>query len=54
MTAGWVFRRLYLSESQRRKTVPGWLHEYNHHRPHSATDRKPPITGLPKLSGSNS
>ena len=44
MTAGWAFRRLYLSESQRRKALPGWLHEYNHHRPHSATERKPPIT----------
>jgi transposase InsO family protein len=54
MTAGWAFRRLYLSESQRRKALPGWLHEYNHHRPHSATERKPPITRLTNLSGSNS
>jgi transposase InsO family protein len=53
MTAGWAFRRLYLSESQRRKALPGWLHEYNHHRPHSATDRRPPITRLTNLSGSN-
>ena len=54
MTAGWAFRRLYLSESQRRKALPAWLHEYNHHRPHSATDRRPPITRLTNLSGSNS
>jgi transposase InsO family protein len=51
LAAGWAFRRLYLSESQRRKALPGWLHEYNHHRPHSATDRKPPITRLTNLSG---
>jgi transposase InsO family protein len=51
LTAGWAFRRLYLSESQRRKALPGWLHEYNHHRPHSATERKPPITRLTNLSG---
>lgn len=51
LAQGWAFRRLYLSESQRRRALPGWLHEYNHHRPHSATDRKPPITRLTNLSG---
>jgi transposase InsO family protein len=50
MTAGWAFRRLYLSESQRRKALPGWLHEYNHHRPHSAIGRQAPITRLTNLS----
>lgn len=54
MANGWAFRRLYLSEFQRRKALPGWVHEYNHHRPHSATDRRPPITRLTNLSGSNS
>jgi transposase InsO family protein len=53
MANGWAFRRLYLSESQRRKALPGWVHEYNHHRPHSATGRRPPITRLTNLSGSN-
>jgi transposase InsO family protein len=51
MTQGWAFRRLYRSEIQRRKALPGWLHEYNHHRPHTATDRQPPITRLTNLSG---
>jgi transposase InsO family protein len=51
LAQGWAFRRLYLSESQRRKALPRWLHEYNHHRPHSATGRKPPITRLTNLSG---
>jgi len=51
MTAGWAFRRLYLSETQRRKALPGWLHEYNHHRPHSAIGRRAPITRLTNLSG---
>ena len=50
MTAGWAFRRLYLSESQRRKALPAWLHEYNHHRPHSAIGRRVPITRLTNLS----
>jgi transposase InsO family protein len=51
LTAGWAFRRLYLSETQRRKALPGWLHEYNHHRPHSAIGRQAPITRLTNLSG---
>ncbi len=48
---GWAFRRMFLSESARRKALPGWLHEYNHHRPHTATERRPPITRLTNLSG---
>ncbi|MGY1837600.1 integrase core domain-containing protein, partial [Blastococcus sp. SYSU DS0510] len=40
-----------LSESARRKALPAWLHEYNHHRPHTATDNRPPITRLTNLSG---
>ncbi|MCF6736273.1 integrase core domain-containing protein, partial [Blastococcus sp. KM273129] len=23
----------------------GWLHQYNHHRPHTALGNLPPITG---------
>jgi transposase InsO family protein len=48
---GWAFRRMFLSESARRQALPGWLHEYNHHRPHTATGRRPPITRLTNLSG---
>ena len=51
MAEGWAFRQLFLSESSRRKALPGWLHEYNHHRPHTATDNRPPITRLTNLSG---
>jgi transposase InsO family protein len=51
MAQGWAFRRMFLSESARRKALPGWLHEYNHHRPHTATDNRPPITRLTNLSG---
>jgi transposase InsO family protein len=48
---GWAFRRMFLSESARRAALPAWLHEYNHHRPHTATGRRPPITRLTNLSG---
>ena len=51
MTAGWAFRRLYLSESSRRRALPAWLHEYNHHRNHSAIGKVPPISRLTNLPG---
>jgi transposase InsO family protein len=48
---GWAFKRMYLSESARRKALPAWLHEYNHHRPHTAIGKIPPIARLTNLSG---
>jgi len=51
LAAGWAFRRLYTSESSRRKALPAWLHEYNHHRLHSAIGKVPPITRLTNLPG---
>ncbi|NIH55696.1 IS481 family transposase [Brooklawnia cerclae] len=43
---GWAYARHYYSETERRQALPGWLHEYNHHRPHSAIGGKPPISRL--------
>lgn len=51
MTAGWAFRRLYATESARRKALPAWLHEYNHHRRHTAIGTVPPISRLTNLAG---
>ena len=51
LAAGWAFRRHYLSESARREALPAWLHEYTHHRPHSAMGKIPPITRLTNLPG---
>jgi transposase InsO family protein len=48
---GWAFGRLFHTESARRKALPAWLHEYNHHRPHTAIGNRPPITRLTNLSG---
>ena len=50
MADGWAFRRMFLSELARRQALPGWLHEYNHHRPHTAIGNRPPITRLTNLS----
>jgi transposase InsO family protein len=51
MTAGWAFRRLYVTESARRKALPAWLHEYNHHRLHTAIGKATPISRLTNLPG---
>ena len=51
MTAGWVYRHLYRSESARRRALPAWLHEYNHHRLHTAIGKATPISRLTNLPG---
>jgi transposase InsO family protein len=51
LAAGWAFARLFPTETHRRKALPGWLHEYNHHRPHTAIGNIPPITRLTNLPG---
>ncbi len=48
---GWAFTRHYPSERSRRAALPTWLHEYNHHRPHTAIAGQPPITRLTNVSG---
>ena len=51
MADGWGYARCYRSESERRDALPAWLHEYNHHRPHTACGNRPPVTRLTNLSG---
>jgi len=51
MSDGWGYARCYGSEGERRHALPAWLHEYNHHRPHTACGNKPPITRLTNLPG---
>ncbi len=48
---GWAYKKLYTSEDVRRAALAGWLHQYNHHRPHSALGGLPPITRLTNLAG---
>ena len=48
---GWAYARFYGSESARREALPGWIHEYNHHRPHTAIGNLPPISRLTNLPG---
>ncbi|WP_328352436.1 IS481 family transposase [Streptomyces sp. NBC_00445] len=51
LAEGWALGRFYASESARRKALPAWLHHYNHHRPHTATGGKAPITRLTNVPG---
>ena len=51
LSDGWAYKKLYTSENARRAALPGWLHEYNHHRPHSALGDLPPISRLDNLAG---
>ena len=48
---GWAYARFYQSTSQRNTALPGWLHFYNHHRPHSSIGSQPPITRLTNVPG---
>ncbi len=48
---GWAYARYYDSETARRQALPAWLHFYNHHRAHSATEALPPISRLTNLPG---
>ncbi len=49
--ASWAFDVFYPSEAARRAALPAWLHDYNHHRPHTAIGRATPISRLTNVSG---
>ena len=51
LVEGWAFKKFYNSESARLAALPAWVHHYNHHRPHSAIGKTPPITRLTNLAG---
>jgi transposase InsO family protein len=51
LAQGWAFKRFYATESARRNALPSWIHEYNHHRPHTAIGKATPISRLTNLSG---
>ena len=49
--AAWAFDVFYPSENDRRTALPAWLHDYNHHRPHTAIGRATPISRLTNVAG---
>lgn len=48
---GWAYARCYTSEAERRGELDGWLHYYNHHRPHTACGNQPPFSRLTNVPG---
>ena len=51
---GWAFKTFYPSENDRLAALSPWVHQYNHHRPHSAIGKVAPITRLDNLAGHHS
>ena len=51
---GWAYGAIYRTSTERTQALDGWLHHYNHQRPHSAIGREPPITRLNNLLGTYS
>ncbi|MBL0888637.1 IS481 family transposase, partial [Myceligenerans sp. I2] len=47
----WAYARAYTSESERAAAYPGFLHRYNHHRPHTALEGSCPADRVPNLPG---
>ena len=50
----WAYARLYHSDRERCDAFPAWLHNYNHHRGHTALAGQPPVSRVPNLTGQNS
>lgn len=50
----WAYAQPCTSETQRRATLPNWLHTYNNHREHTALGGHPPAYRVTNLSGQNS
>ena len=44
LLAGWAYGAVYGSSAERTAALDGWLWHYNHHRPHSALGRQPPVS----------
>jgi transposase InsO family protein len=51
---GWAYKKFYDSEADRLAALSPWIHQYNHHRPHSAIGKVAPITRLDNLAGHHS
>jgi transposase InsO family protein len=51
LASEWAYKKFYPSDSARRSAYPAWLHEYNHHRPHTAIGNSAPITRLTNVPG---
>jgi transposase InsO family protein len=53
MLGGWAYGAIYNNSAERTRALPGWLHFYNHQRPHGSLGHQPPIQRLEALSRNN-
>ena len=51
LMAEWAYADTYDSEAARARRYPGWLHDYNHHRPHHALGGRTPAEVVHNLTG---
>ena len=49
----WAYARHYTSDTARSATYPAWIHDYNHHRPHTALGGQSPIDRVHNVNGKN-
>ena len=49
----WGYAHRYASETARAATYQEWIHNYNHHRPHTGIGGKSPIDRAHNLRGKN-
>lgn len=47
----WAYVRTYRSDDQRTRALDRWLHNYNHHRGHTALGGQPPISRVNNVAG---
>jgi transposase InsO family protein len=53
MLAGWAYGAIYATSKERTDALQGWLHTYNHTRPHGSLGHQPPIRRLQALTVNN-
>jgi transposase InsO family protein len=51
LAAEWAYAHTYQSDEARAATYPGWLHTYNHHRPHFGIGGQTPAARVHNLTG---
>lgn len=49
----WAYARHYDSDTARAATYQAWIHDYNHHRPHTALGGLSPIDRVHNVNGNN-
>jgi transposase InsO family protein len=51
---GWADAMVYTGNQARLDALPGWVHAYNYHRPHTALGGRSPMQTLNNLPGNHS